>query len=67
MHENKSPAFGDFKEALTVLINQIFLDLVEGKDKGYQQHHELRSWILRTWKNGMSVQDLAHLYVEKLQ
>ena len=43
VHEDKPSAFGDFKEALTVLINQIFLDLVEGKDEGYQQQHELRN------------------------
>lgn len=40
----------DLKEALTVLLNLEFKDLWHVKDKGYEKHKKLRSFIEGEWK-----------------
>jgi hypothetical protein len=43
--------YNDLKEALTVLLNVEFPDLLNGKkDFGYPQHQELRAKILALWQ-----------------
>lgn len=42
-------SFNDFKESLTVLLNTEFADLIDGPDKGYPQHQEMRQYILDSW------------------
>ena len=37
---------GDLKEALTVLLNTEFNDILEKKDEGYPDHQKLREYIL---------------------
>ena len=49
-----------FKEALTVLLNAEFSDLIERNDQGYPQHRELRDRILTAWQSGKSVYTIAH-------
>ncbi len=42
----------DMKEALTVLLNEEFSDLMPGiQDIGYPQHQELRATILKEYRN----------------
>lgn len=42
--------FNDIKEALTVLLNVIYADVLDGvTDKGYPQHTELRELIRQTY------------------
>ena len=42
--------FQDIKEALTVLLNVEFRDIIKEEDKGYTDHIELRAFIKETWK-----------------
>lgn len=39
----------DLREALTVLLNLEFKDLLVGFDEGYGQHKELRNFIVQEW------------------
>ena len=55
--------FGDFKEALTVLLNQDCLDLMRQEDKGYPQH--LRGQLLTKYIAGDSVIALANWYLDE--
>lgn len=61
--KNKEAEFGDFKEALTVLLNHFFSDLIEREDLGYTRHAALREWIAREWREGMTAQELAFRYL----
>ncbi len=40
----------DLKEALTVLLNLEFKDLLFVEDKGYKSHKKLRNFIIKEWK-----------------
>lgn len=40
----------DIKEAFTVVMNEEFKDLFNQKDKGYDIHKKLRTYILKQWK-----------------
>jgi len=40
----------DIKEALTVLLNIEFKDLIFVPDKGYEKHKDLREFIINQWK-----------------
>ncbi|MEI7718768.1 MAG: hypothetical protein WCI72_02785 [archaeon] len=40
----------DLREALTVLLNLEFRDLLIGGDKGYEQHLPLRKFIVTEWE-----------------
>lgn len=40
---------GDLKEALTVLLNKEFLDLIIAKDTGYPAHQKLRKHLSNLW------------------
>ena len=42
--------FQDLKEALTVLLNLEFSDILKERDKGYPNHQELREFIESEWK-----------------
>jgi hypothetical protein len=55
--------FNDFKESLTVLLNQDCADLMRMEDKGYPQHQHLRSQLLTKYKDGDSVVALANWYL----
>ena len=59
----QSERFGDFKEALTVLLNQDCLDLMRMEDRGYPQHQDLRSQLLTKYKDGDSIIKLANWYI----
>lgn len=43
--------YNDIKESLTVLLNEVYGDLLAGiKDKGYVQHKKIRAEILRSYR-----------------
>lgn len=51
--------YNDLKEALTVLLNDIFPDLLgDSKDIGYPQHQELRREILNIWQSEKDIKKL---------
>jgi hypothetical protein len=48
--------FNDIKEALTVLLNIEFSDILNGvEDKGYPQHAELRKQIVKLYKENNDI------------
>jgi len=42
--------FKDIKEALTILLNIEFKDILKKKDLGYPNHKNLRDFIEKQWK-----------------
>jgi hypothetical protein len=60
---NKKELFNDFKEALTVLLNVEFANVIERKDEGYDQHADLRRSIETNYREGVSVADMARMYI----
>ncbi len=55
--------FNDLKEALTVILNLEFSDLMNGDiDRGYPQHQEMRAEIARLWVESKDITKL----IEKL-
>lgn len=53
-------AYNDFKEALTVLLNVEFTDLMQGAiDRGYPQHVKLREDIDTLWRRDRSLTSIV--------
>ena len=50
--------FEDAKEALTVILNEEFSDIMVWPDKGYAKHKSLREKILMAWKKKKSFSEL---------
>lgn len=50
--------YNDIKESLTVLLNLEFADLMNGEDRGYQQHTEMRQEISRMWREGKKLNEI---------
>jgi hypothetical protein len=48
----------DIKEALTVLLNLEFADLMKAEDKGYKKHERMRKFIEARWKEEKNFQKL---------
>ncbi|HEY1074875.1 MAG TPA: hypothetical protein VGE59_04245 [Patescibacteria group bacterium] len=65
IEQGEEDKHGEFKEALTVLLNTEFNDVIEEQDKGYEKHAESRAWIESNWTKGMTVQELAKRYLER--
>ena len=42
--------FEDLKEALTVILNEEFMDLIIWPDKGYKVHEKLRAALAQFWR-----------------
>lgn len=42
--------YGDFKESLTVLLNEEMSDILSNPDKGYPEHQDLREQISKLWR-----------------
>jgi len=57
----------DLKEALTVLLNLEFKDLLFGKDRGYDCHQKLREFIEKEWKEKKDFGVLMEKCVEYLK
>jgi len=50
----------DLKEAVTIIINSEFKDIVEQEDKGYKIHRELRNQISKIWKKDKNFDNLIN-------
>ena len=50
LKEISKEQFHDIKEALTVLLNIEFSDLIKSKDLGYPKHQKLRKFIQKEWE-----------------
>ncbi|MBU4331889.1 hypothetical protein KKD19_06300 [Patescibacteria group bacterium] len=51
--------FENLKEALTVILNEEFLDLIIWQDKGYKPHKHLREKLLKFWKKNKDFDKLV--------
>jgi hypothetical protein len=58
---------GDLKESLTVLLNSEFKDLFISPDLGYEEHKELRNFILKSWKEEKDFEKLLDKGVDYLR
>jgi len=57
--------FNDYKEALTVLLNFEFTDLLEDDiDKGYKKQDEFRKFISKNWPKFGNIIDLTKYMVD---
>lgn len=61
----KGNSFNDFKESLTVLLNDEFMGIMEKDDPGYPQHQDLRRQILTRFKAGDLIETIAKWYLSK--
>ena len=55
----KNKEFEDLKEALTVILNEEFLDIIKWRDNGYKIHQCLREDLLKFWKNNRNFDKLV--------
>ena len=58
--------FDSFKEALTILLNVEFSDLMNGEDRGYPQHQDLRKWIAESWHTGKDIYEISQEYITRI-
>ena len=50
LNKLSSKEFENLKEALTIILNEEFMDLIVWPDKGYKIHKNLRDELLKYWK-----------------
>jgi hypothetical protein len=55
--------FGDFKEALTIILNLTFSDILDQEDMGYPQHAQLRNEIAEQWGKTPSITAITEWYL----
>ncbi|MBR9705733.1 hypothetical protein GOV14_01740 [Candidatus Pacearchaeota archaeon] len=58
---------GDLKEALTVLLNLEFKDILFGHDRGYDCHQELRKYLAQEWEKNKDFDVLLEKGTEYLE
>ena len=51
--------FEELKEALTVILNESFIDLIAWPDKGYERHQRLRKKLFAFWKTNKNFDELV--------
>jgi hypothetical protein len=56
---DKAEKFNEFKESLTVLLNEIFSEIIEEPDRGYPQHAASRQKLLEDFRKGKSILEIA--------
>jgi hypothetical protein len=59
--------FEDLKEALTIVLNEEFMDLIIWPDKGYKIHENLRSKLLKFWKANKNFDELIKYGVKEFE
>ncbi len=57
--------FNDYKEALTVLLNLEFKNVLSGEDKGHLRQQGLREYIKTTWQSGDTVPEYTKRQINK--
>lgn len=52
-------SYNDAKESLTALLNELFLEILDGDlDRGYPQHQPVRAKIIEGYRMGYSLADI---------
>jgi len=59
--------FQDLKEALTVLLNLEFKNIIKKEDKGYPSHKKLRTFIVKEWKKEPDFEVLLNKCIKYLK
>lgn len=55
----KNEEFENLKEALAVVLNEEFLDIIKWRDNGYKVHQHLRKELLKFWKRNKNFDKLV--------
>lgn len=59
--------FEDLKEALTIILNEEFMDLIIWPDKGYKMHEDLRKKLLKFWKKNKNFKKLINYGMSQIK
>lgn len=60
LKELNKKEFENLKEALTVILNDEFLDLMIWPDKGYKTHEDFRKQLLKFWRRNNNFDKLVN-------
>jgi len=58
--------FENLKEALTIILNEEFIDLIVWPDKGYKMHKGLREELLKFWKTNKNFDKLIDFGIKSI-
>ena len=58
--------FENLKEALTIILNEEFIDLIVWPDKGYEMHKGLREELLKFWKTNKNFNKLIDFGIKSI-
>ena len=58
--------FDYLKEALTMILDEDLVPLIEWPDKGYEKHKELRKELTEFWKNNKNFNDLVEFGLKRI-
>lgn len=57
--------FNDYKEALTIILNTDFIDLLDDcEDEGYEKQKELRAYLEKTWPKFNNIPELSKYVIK---
>lgn len=56
--------YGDFKEAITTLLNEEMNDILSSPDKGYPEHQDLRNKISKLWRENKDFNHIIRNIIE---
>lgn len=59
--------FENLKEALTVILNEEFMDLIIWPDKGYRMHENLRKKLLKFWQKNRNFNKLINYGISQIK
>ncbi len=59
--------FENLKEALTIILNEEFIDLIIWPDKGYKMHENLRKKLLKFWQKNKNFNKLINYGISQVK
>lgn len=59
--------FENLKEALTIILNEEFMDLIIWPDKGYKMHENLRKKLLKFWRSNNNFNKLINYGISQVE
>lgn len=59
--------FENLKEALTIILNEEFIDLIIWPDKGYKMHEDLRKKLLKFWQKNKNFNKLINYGISQVK
>lgn len=58
---------GEIKEAMTIILNDEFKDLIEEKDEGYEIYRNLSKKLLKIWRKTKNMDDFIDEVIKELK